>query len=206
MDQIIYYTTEMLPSMLIALPVLLIVRIGINSVKKKQGYKTNMYHEFGVTVFTLFMVGLASQTLIPSWGFSFADPLGYISPLQYRVNLIPFQSLFYIVRSFLHGGYPDNQIIQFLGNIGMFAVPGFMLPVLWEKFESLKQTVRTCFFISLSIEIIQLFTSRSTDIEDILLNTLGGLLGFLSYSALKKVIAPDSLDKFKIKKGQVTRI
>ena len=78
----------------------------------------------------------------------------------------------------------------------MFAVPGFMLPILWGKFEKLKHTVLTCFFISLAIELAQLFTGRSTDIDDLLLNTLGGLLGFLLY-ALKKTIRPDVLGKFK---------
>lgn len=80
----------------------------------------------------------------------------------------------------------------------MFAVPGFMLPLLWGKFENLKHTVLTCFFISLAIEIIQLFTGRSTDIDDILLNTLGGLLGFLFYCVLNKTIGHNGLNRFKV--------
>ncbi|WP_084110376.1 VanZ family protein [Desulfosporosinus lacus] len=32
----------------------------------------------------------------------------------------------------------------------------------------------------------QLFKGRSTDIDDLILNTLGGLLGFLIYAAIKK--------------------
>lgn len=85
-----YYLTEMLPSTLIALPIFLIVRTGINTAKIKRGSKPKIFHELGLAGFILFMVGLASQTLIPPWGFSLADP--YISPLQYRVNLIPFQT------------------------------------------------------------------------------------------------------------------
>jgi len=101
-----------------------------------------------------------------------------------------------IGRIFSRGGYPDIQIIQVLGNIGMFSVIGFMLPVLWKKFEKAIRTVQMCFYSSLAIEAVQLFTGRSTDIDDLILNTFGGLLGFLLYAAIKKTMGYDALDKF----------
>ncbi|MDR3584476.1 MAG: VanZ family protein [Desulfosporosinus sp.] len=194
-----YYIMNMLPYMLIALPILIVIRVWIYAVRKRQGLKPNMFHELGVVVFVLFLTGLASQTLIPPRGLM-AGGLGIFRNSLNRINLVPFQSVIIIRRIFLSGGYPDDQIIQLLGNIGMFAVPGFMLPVLWGKFEKLKQTVLTCFFTSLAIEVAQLFTGRSTDIDDLLLNTLGGLLGFLLYAALNKTIKSDLWGEFKSEK------
>ena len=195
MGLIIHYLSSMLPYMIIALPLLLIVRVRIYLARKKLGSKPNLFHELGVAVFILFLVGLASQTIIPAWGLNVGGIEFLMSPLD-RINLIPFQSFIIIGRIFSRGGYPDIQIIQVLGNIGMFSVIGFMLPVLWKRFEKAIRTVQTCFYSSLAIEVVQLFTGRSTDIDDLILNTFGGLLGFLLYAAIKKTMRYDALDKF----------
>ncbi|MDQ7097012.1 VanZ family protein [Desulfosporosinus sp. PR] len=190
MELIICYIVNMLPYMMIAFPILLIVRVGIYLARKKQGSKLKLLHELGVAVFTLFMVGLASQTIIPLGGLA-SGRIGISMNSFDRINLIPFQSFVIIGRIFSKGGYPDQQIIQLLGNIGMFSVIGFMLPALWKKFALAKRAVRMCFCISLAIEVVQLFTGRSTDIDDLILNTFGGLLGFLLYAAIKKTIRYD---------------
>jgi len=186
----------MLPYILLALPLLLMIRAGVYTARKKRGFTINWYHELGMAGFILFLVGLASQTLIPVWGLSF-ESRSYVVPLQYRVNLIPFQSLSIIGRVIGQGGFPEAELFQLLGNIGMFAVPGFMFPLLWKKFEGWKQTVSVCFLMSLAIEIIQLFSGRSTDVDDLMLNTLGGLLGFLFYIGFKKTKKADVLERFK---------
>jgi len=195
MRLIIDYIFNMLPYMVIAIPILLIVRIRIYLVRKKQELKLNYFHEFGLAAFVLFLVGLASQTIMPVWGLTSGGIENSISHHD-RINLIPFQEFITIGRIMSRGGYPDIRIIQLLGNIGMFSVIGFTLPVLWKQFDKLQRTVRTCFYISLTIEFVQLFTGRSTDIDDLILNTLGGLLGFLLYSACKKATRSKVLDVF----------
>ena len=50
------------------------------------------------------------------------------------------------------------------------------------------------FLISLFIEISQLFLSRGTDIDDLILNTLGTGFGLLLYKLLKRLIK----DKFRL--------
>lgn len=197
MGLIIHYIFNMLPYMVIAIPVLLIARITIYLSRKKQGLKLNYYHELGLAAFVLFLVGLASQTIIPVGRLTTGGIEISISHHD-RINLIPFQVFIIIERIISRGGYPDVQIIQLLGNIGMFSVIGFMLPALWEKFQKLQQTILTCFYISLSIEFIQLFTGRSTDIDDLILNTLGGFFGFLLFSASKKIKRSEVLDRFNL--------
>ena len=48
-----------------------------------------------------------------------------------------------------------------------------------------------CFLVSVGIELLQLATSyRSTDIDDVILNTLGGGAGFLIYQLIKVIVTP----------------
>ena len=64
-------------------------------------------------------------------------------------------------------------------NIALFVPLGFLLPVLWKKFRKFSNTLSFCFGASLFIELAQIFTYRATDINDLIANTLGGVLGYL---------------------------
>ncbi len=62
---------------------------------------------------------------------------------------------------------------------------GFLFPLLFEKLNNLKKMLLIGFFISLFIELTQLSYSvyiksvyRSFDVDDLMLNTLGTLLGY----------------------------
>lgn len=84
------------------------------------------------------------------------------------VNLIPFS---------------DEINRRFLFQISMNAVMllpfGFFLPVLWKKCRSWKVTTLAGFVTSAMIEFIQMFSFRTTDVDDLLMNTLGAFLGYL---------------------------
>lgn len=71
-------------------------------------------------------------------------------------------------------------------NILLFVPLGILLPILWHKFRAQKRTVLFGFGMSLAIEILQIFTFRVTDINDLLTNTCGTLLGFTFARALLK--------------------
>lgn len=62
-------------------------------------------------------------------------------------------------------------------NVLLFVPLGIFLPVLWRDFRSLPQTACYAFGLSLAIEASQLFTFRTTDVNDLLANTAGGVLG-----------------------------
>ena len=56
--------------------------------------------------------------------------------------------------------------------------------------DSFKKTALTGFLISLAIEIIQLpFAVRASDIDDLILNTLGVMAGYGIYALVKKLKA-----------------
>ena len=70
--------------------------------------------------------------------------------------------------------------VQRVLNAVMFAPFGFLLPVLWCKCRKWKVTVLAGFLLSLTIEILQMFCFRATDVDDLLMNTLGASFGFFA--------------------------
>ena len=68
--------------------------------------------------------------------------------------------------------------VQRVLNAVMFAPLGFLLPVLWRGCRKWSVTTLTGFLLSLTIEILQMFCFRATDVDDLLMNTLGAFLGY----------------------------
>lgn len=73
----------------------------------------------------------------------------------------------------------SRYIIQNLLNILLFVPLGVLAPLLWEEFRSLKRILLLGGALSLFIEVMQLFTFRATDVDDLIMNTLGAVLGYL---------------------------
>ena len=89
-----------------------------------------------------------------------------------EIHLIPFQS---------------EGLFTNVMNVIMFMPFGFLLPLLWEKCRSIPKTIVAGFLFSLSIEIGQLFNRRQTDIDDLLMNVLGTILGFCIWLLFNKI-------------------
>ena len=88
---------------------------------------------------------------------------------------------------------PNVNLIPFVGmaeapldtvlNVLLFLPLGLMLPLLWKRFRDGRLAVLYGFTLSLAVEAAQLF-SGTTDIDDLLTNTLGTFLGYLIACAL----------------------
>ena len=190
MNVIINYLLAMLPFMALVLPLHIWWRCNLY---RRQNRKVNILREAVMCLFILFLGGLAGHTLLPRLSIEAGRlQLGYGG--FGGVNLIPFHFVREIYVQAVSKGDTAYFIINFLGNIGIFAPIGLMLPLLWR----LKgwQVVLTGAGISLFIEAAQLFLPRSTDIDDLILNTLGVLLGLLCYRLLRK-LCPAFTDQCK---------
>ncbi len=100
---------------------------------------------------------------------------------EYRYNLVPFQEIkrFWIYREVVGA---KAAFLNIGGNIIGFCPFGFFLPILSKEFRNGVKTVCMGFCLSLSVECIQLiFRVGSFDVDDIILNTTGALLGFLCF-------------------------
>lgn len=188
MNEILKYTKDMFTYMLFTSPLIIFFRIILLKYMKKKRIKTTTFHEIGIIVFILFLVGLASQTVMPD--FNISSNNGDINLELFKVFSQTYHTLF--VDKYL--GY---FLINFLGNIVIFMPIGFFIPLLWNKKHPFVVSVFTGFLISLFIEISQLALPRRTDVDDVWLNTLGALLGFILFYILNKNI-PNFVNKFKV--------
>ena len=134
-------------------------------------------------VFTLYVAGLASQTILPDFDLG-VDGFRVVVNDTHRTNMIPFKVLFETYEQVFLQRNIYYFLINFLGNIVMFAPIGLFLPLLWGL--SGKKTLLLGFASSLLIEICQLFLIRGTDIDDLILNTTGVLLGLLLLGFIPK--------------------
>ncbi|MFL6562606.1 MAG: VanZ family protein [Bacillus sp. (in: firmicutes)] len=93
-------------------------------------------------------------------------------------NFIPFKTInFYL---FLADINLSIRIENLAGNIIGFMPFGFILPLLAKKFQKLRPVTLFTFCLSLTFELLQLiFEFGSFDVDDLILNTLGGILGYL---------------------------
>lgn len=113
--------------------------------------------------------------------FSVTGTAGMDDILRYGTALISAKAVNWL--PFIEGG----TVGMFL-NILLFVPLGALLPLLW-KHCSMWQTVGTGFMLSLLIELSQLFNYRATDVDDLLMNTLGTLLGYAVYALILRRIA-----------------
>ncbi len=74
-----------------------------------------------------------------------------------------------------------SVVLNYVGNIAIFFPLGIFLPVIFKKLNFLK-VILTGFLISLFIETVQyLLSAGYTDIDDVIMNTLGAAIGAFVY-------------------------
>lgn len=105
-----------------------------------------------------------------------------IYTLQHHVNLNPLQ---YLRES--HNIYSERVILQLISNVVMFIPVGCLFPLVCEKRASFWQTAVYSFAFSFSIEFVQYFTGRVSDIDDLLMNFAGGIIGFILFKILESL-------------------
>jgi len=97
-----------------------------------------------------------------------------------QMNLIPFKTITYYF-SRLNGSYIN--VINLVGNILLFVPLGFFIPQisLSNKFKKLTHINLLILASSIFIEVFQLLLLKGIfDVDDIILNTSGGLLGYFA--------------------------
>lgn len=98
-------------------------------------------------------------------------------------NLVPFKTIVNYFSTFEGLSITD----QFIGNILAFVPFGFLLPLIASSLGSFTLMLGNTFVFSLLIEISQLlFQVGAFDVDDLFLNTLGGVIGFLLSRRLNK--------------------
>lgn len=195
MAVIIGYVKNMAPYMVCAVPLVFFLRLaGLKRLRKKQ-LATTVCHEAGLWCFLLFTAGLASITIVPRTAEGGITGLVGLEGLK-RINVIPFRIVVDSLKEMEKGNgmYP---LINIVGNIVMFMPAGFFSALLW-KGESVKKAALAGFLFSLTVELCQLPQARGTDIDDLWLNTLGGICGYGVFLLVKRW-RPNWIALFRVK-------
>lgn len=82
-------------------------------------------------------------------------------------------------------------------NVLLFLPLGVLLPLLYAEFENAKKTLLAACILSFSIECIQMFGLGITDVNDLLTNTAGTMLGFTLSKTRRAMIPADRKKKLQ---------
>lgn len=163
------------------LPFLIPYQVYLSFQGHNGGPKLSIEHRVMVFIFVYYLTGVLSFTGIPSLmdilqnSFGIITSKGLVFP-SHEINLV----LFY----WFAGG-----IRPYLENIVLFMPLGLMPPLIWRPYETLWKTALCGIAFSLLIEMSQLFNERVTDIDDLLMNTLGTLIGWAIFRLLKNNVS-----------------
>ncbi|WP_088073208.1 VanZ family protein [Litchfieldia alkalitelluris] len=141
--------------------------------------------------FIYYMINVIKLTLLP---------IMFI-PFTVSVQLVPF----YFVIDSLNSGYIATAYLQ---NIILLLPLGVYLPLLFQRLRNLKLTIFVAFLTSTSIETIQLIkgltigSHRTFNVDDIILNTSGAILGYFIFKIIFVILKKFNLsilDKFDVR-------
>lgn len=168
MKQILYrfllIGIDIIPAAVILIPVLLIAQHALfDSMSKGRKVLIILFGLYLSAAFTV--VGIPSATQIR---------------LDLTFNLIPIIDII---------NEPGAYIINTLLNILLFIPLGCLMPAIWDEYRSVKKMAVFGFGMSAVIEILQMFTFRLTDIDDLIFNTLGAIVGYYIYILFLKFMS-----------------
>ena len=102
-------------------------------------------------------------------------------------NFVPFKTIFFYL--YIADVNLNIRIENLAGNVIGFIPFGIILPLLMKKFQRLSAVILGTFCLSLTFEILQLlFEFGSFDVDDLILNTFGGMLGYIPAKLLLHII------------------
>ncbi|WP_227521570.1 VanZ family protein [Bacillus alkalisoli] len=101
-------------------------------------------------------------------------------------NIIPFRSIVRDISSY--NGLELRMLTDnFFGNIFAFLPLGFFSSLLFKRLRSIGMIFLLSMGVSVTVELLQLtFKLGSLDIDDVILNTLGGTIGYITFKLLQK--------------------
>ena len=135
--------------------------------------KINIVREIFMSIFFIYFLGVVYVTFFPFYISIDRKWAGVI-------NLIPFKKS---ISVFMNS--KEIGLKNILGNIALLYPLGIFIPLLYKERFKAKDIFKYALLSTLSIEILQYFAAiRVTDIDDIIFNIAGCMLGYITYKIL----------------------
>lgn len=118
----------------------------------------------------------------------FSERYGRTAGTEYRYNLTLFKEIRRFIMYRKNLGI-ESFIVNIFGNVFAFIPFGFVLPIISPNNRKFLNITLLSFELTVTIEIMQLLLKVGIfDIDDIFMNTCGGILGYLCFYICYKVI------------------
>lgn len=131
-----------------------------------KGRRISWLERICLALFGVYLTVILAITVSPVYGFS-------TKVNELEINMKPFAVL-------VNGRLNPMNLF---GNIAMFMPIGFLLPLMSRKMQHGIRAILVGSFLSVLIEFLQVFLRRGTDIDDVILNTIGTVIGYVLASA-----------------------
>ena len=119
-----------------------------------------------------------------------AADIPYQEHLKRNTNLVSFYTIrnyLYVLQNRTDPYLLTHCFLNLVGNILLFIPAGWLLPKLWNWQRNFFHFLVSCLGAVFFVEIVQLFTLLgSFDVDDIILNLLGMIVGFLFHAIFSK--------------------
>lgn len=169
--------------------------------------KSSPRREVGLALFVFSIFAVLALTLWPD--YFWLDSPGVWGSLRLLIerpawntnlSLMPFAVFRTYFEDLFRQGYFFTTLVNFFGNLAVFMPIGFF-PALLFRGARLRHSALIGFGMSAFIEISQYFIMRNSATDDVILNTLGAILGYLLYLLIKKLF-PAFAESFKCKEAE----
>ncbi len=171
------YAVMMIPGMLVMLAVYLCLYRPRMERLDRRDLISDGRRELVLALFLMYCGGMATLTLLP---------LEYAKVLKILRQGLPDVPFFHVGKvSVTPLAKMFNDGFTFLANIVMFMPFGFCPALLWRN-SRWYRALGVSLLITENIECWQLFIGRTFDVDDLILNTLGAMLGWALWAALKR--------------------
>jgi glycopeptide antibiotics resistance protein len=129
--------------------------------------------------FVLYLFGLLVLLFLGTRGYIWAD-LSLIEYIKSSSNFVPFRTIGTYVKAIFDGSMNiDIPIKNLFGNFIMFLPMGIFFPYFIRRNQKVSTLFISMIILLSAIEVTQLVTRRgSFDIDDLILNIFGALIGF----------------------------
>lgn len=123
------------------------------------------------------------------------EDLSMIDYIKYSSNIIPFKTISKYIKYIFNGNInTDISVKNLVVNFIIFLPMGIYIPYFIRKINKYTYYIITIFIIILTLEITQVISRKgSFDIDDIILNLTGAIIGFRIY---KMKIIQNYLNKY----------
>lgn len=180
----LFFAARTIPAFIITFVVFSMLRVKFFSHRK---INSNGFREFLLSLFAGYLAFLVIMLFTPNSyiansginlsneNFDFVGNFkDRITSGAWGVNLVPFRTIKNYIKysGFLH------TMTNVMGNVIIFLPFGIFVAEIFPKARSLSKILAITFFTSFFVEFIQFFIGRSVDIDDLMLNVLGSVIGY----------------------------